>query len=441
MESNAYDVVVLGSGPAGAVAARRAAQLGLKTLLLEKEQFPRFHIGESLLPYMSGLLHQLGLLEAMKDQGHPVKAGAEFSNTAGQYHRVSFTDQGSGRFHTTFQVDRSRFDRFLQEAAVEAGAELHAPLDEVEVNTSSDDTDHEISFTVNGLKRQARARFIIDASGRAGVLARQFNLRKPVQKLRMVAVYRHYEGLDELNNPGWEGDIQIGNHEDGWIWAIPNAPGQLSVGTVMRKNTLRGAAGSREELFEEHLSRLPRIVERLGDAKPISVQTALESDFCYYAEEVAGNRWFIVGDAAAFVDPVFSGGVYLAMVTGLQAANEIFEITAGTIGVEASRERFTAQYKTGYDTYFRLVQGFYDYEFDFGRLKMELPQHVDDKSVSLLLGGDFWGKSNTFSEELRKRSEWAVFEDFEPTYGCPAYPELELSERMEAPATTDKEPV
>lgn len=255
----------------------------------------------------------------------------------------------------------------------------------------------------------------------------------------MVAVYRHYDGLDEATNPGWEGDIQIGNHEDGWVWAIPNAPGQLSVGAVMRKPTLRAAAGSREELFEEHVARVPRILARLGDAKPVYTKTTQESDFCYFTEDVTGNRWFIVGDAAAFVDPVFSGGVYLAMATGLQAANEVNDLVSGSVAPESSYERFTASYKTGYDTYFRLVQGFYDYNFDFGRFKQDLPENVDDKSVSLLLGGDFWGQANTFSQELRRRDEWAVFAPFKPSYGCPAYPDLELAERTDSFADEAKE--
>lgn len=164
-------------------------------------------------------------------------------------------------------------------------------------------------------------------------------------------------------------------------------------------------------------------MERLGEATPIRTSTVQESDFCYYAEQVVGNRWYIVGDAAAFVDPVFSGGVYLAMATGLLAANEIKDVLDAHTTPEESTDRFTRTYKTGYDTYFRLVQGFYDYNFDFGRFKSDLPDRVDDTSVSLLLGGDFWGLANTFSHELRKKNEWDVFEPFEPFepfYGCPA---------------------
>ncbi|GAA4688380.1 FADH2-dependent halogenase [Promicromonospora umidemergens] len=426
-----YDLVVIGAGPAGSTAARQAAQLGLRVLIVEKDPFPRFHIGESLLPYMSGLLNQLGLLERMRQQGHPVKSGAEFTNTEGQFHRVCFTDQGPGRFHTTFQVERSRFDQVLLDSAVEAGATVTLQAEVTDIDLSDDDAPHRIRYTeADGEPVEVQASVLIDASGRAGVISGKLGLRKPVQRLKMVAVYRHYAGVREETNPGWSGDVQIGNHAEGWVWAIPNSAGTLSVGAVMRKPTMRAAA-DREELLSDHISRIPRIVERLGTAKPQG-PARQESDFCYYADQVVGNRWFMVGDAAAFVDPVFSGGVYLAMTTGMQASIEAAAVLDGRSTIEDSTARFTSLYKTGYDTYFRLVQGFYDYEFDMGRFKSELPDTVDDKSVSLLLGGDFWGQANAFATELRSERRWDLFEPFEVHYGCPAYPELELAERTAA---------
>jgi FADH2-dependent halogenase len=421
-----YDVVVCGGGPAGSIAARQSAQLGLRTLVLEKDAFPRFHIGESLLPYMSGLLHELGLLDHVKREGHPVKTGAEFSDTTGKFHRVSFTDQGEGRFHTTFQVDRARFDQFLLDAAVDAGARAVTQANITDIDLQDDDTPHAVHYTAPDGEHVVRAKVVIDATGRAGLISAKLGLRKTVQQLKMVALYHHYVGVREENNPGWRGDIQIGNHDDGWVWAIPNAAGMLSVGTVMRRSTLRGA--DREALFQDHVSRVPRIVQRLGSAQ-VQGPLRTESDYCYYAEQVAGNRWFLVGDSAAFVDPVFSGGVYLAMVTGRQAGVEAAAIVNGSERTEECADRFTRLYKTGYDTYFRLVQGFYEYNFDFGAFKADLPDEVDARSVSLLLGGDFWGHADTFASELRKVERWRIFEPFDVYYGCPAYPELELAER------------
>ena len=427
-----YDVVVIGGGPAGAVAGRQAAQLGLRVLLVEKDAFPRFHIGESLLPYMTGLLNQLGLLEEMRHQGHPIKAGAEFTNTDGMFHRVCFTDQGPGRFHTTFQVDRSRFDQVLLDSAAEAGVTVRTQSEVSNIDLRDDDSPHAVTFTgPEGMAETATGTILIDASGRAGLVSNRLGLRKPVERLKMVALYRHYAGVREEDNPGWRGDVQIGNHKDGWIWAIPNTAGMLSVGAVMRKSTLRGA-DDREALLTEHIGRVPRIVERLGRARSQG-PARVETDFCYFADQVVGNRWFTVGDSAAFVDPVFSGGVYLAMTTGMQASIEAAKILGGASTVEESKERFTSLYKTGYDTYFRLVQGFYEYEFDFGKFKSDLPDSVDDKSVSLLLGGDFWGQANTFAAELRSVERWNLFEPFDVHYGCPAYPELEFSERNAAP--------
>lgn len=423
-----FDVVVIGGGPAGAVAGRQAAQLGLRTIVIEKAEFPRFHIGESLLPYMSGLLNQLGLLDAVRKEGHTIKSDAEFSNTKGDFHRVCFTDQGEGRFHTTFHVERSKFDNLLLKAAAEAGAEIVQPCETVKLQIAEGDDNHVV--TVSFSDKDARtlsARFVIDASGRAGVIAKQLDLRKRVEQLQMVAVYRHFDDVAEDDNPGHEGDVQIGNHSEGWVWGIPQRYGSLSVGAVMRKNTLAGV-NDKQALFEKHVSRVPRIAQRLRRAVPVG-PVKQEADFCYLSNEVVGNRWFMVGDAAAFVDPVFSGGVYLAMTTGMQAAKNISSILQGFSSMEEVKSQFTSLYKTGYDTYFRLVQGFYDYNFDFGSFKLDLPDTVDNRSVSLLLGGDFWGQVNTFSRELRKHEKWRVFEPFDVYYGCPAYPELELQER------------
>ncbi len=425
-----YDVAVIGGGPSGSAAGREAARLGLRTIVIEKDPFPRFHIGESLLPYMSGLLHELGLLEEVEREGHPVKAGAEFSNTDGQFHRVSFTDQGPGRFHTTFQVDRARFDEFLIDAAAAAGATVVTRAEVVDVDLAEDNAPHRIGYITPAGRKDVRASIIIDASGRTGWITTSRRLRRPVEELKMVALFKHYAGVREEDNPGWVGDIQIGNHPDGWVWAIPNARGMLSIGTVMRKPTLR-AAGDKNGLFEDHLSRVPRIVERLGDAVA-TAPVRQEADFCYYSEQVAGNRWYSVGDASAFVDPVFSGGVYLGMVSGRAAATEAACVLDGSRPMSDSVARFTSMFKTGYDTYFRLVQGFYEYNFDFGRFRADLPESVDDRSISLLLGGDFWGQANKFAAELRKIERWRVFDEFEVFHGCPAYPQLELAERVSA---------
>lgn len=420
-----FDTIVIGGGPGGSTAAAELAMDGHSVLLLEKTEFPRFHIGESLLPYMAGLLDDMGVLEEFAANGYVPKHGAEFTDAAGTFRRVSFADQGAGRHHTTFQVERAHFDEALLKRARKAGAV-------VKTAASVDDLllDGErvigVRYRHDGSRHEVRAPYVLDASGRSGKVAQTFGLRKKVDQLRMVAVYRHFTGLDEANNPGHEGDIQIGNHDEGWVWAIPIWSDTISIGTVMRKETFR--QGTAEELFADHLSRIPRITQRLGDATPTG-GVHVETDYCYLSEQLAGPGWYMIGDAGCFVDPIFSGGVYLAMTTGRHAARSVASALASPASDQELRDEYERFYKTGYDTYFRLIHRFYSFDFDFRSYRVQLPEDISERDVSLLLAGDFWSASNAFARLLRSDRGADTFAPFEFTYGCPVYPELELQER------------
>lgn len=423
-----FDAVVIGGGPGGATAAAAIAGEGRSVLLLEKTPFPRFHIGESLLPYMAGLLDQMGLLEKFRESGYVPKCGAEFTSAEGWFRRVSFEDQGRGRHHRTFQVERAHFDNALLDHAREAGARVLNPatVDELVI---TDGRVVGVRYRHDGQVKEARADYVVDAAGRSGKIAQTFGLRRSVDQLRMVAVYRHFTGLDEAQNPGEKGDIQIGNHDDGWVWAIPVWEDTISIGTVMHKDTFR--RGEPEQLFDDHRNRVPRIAQRLQGTEP-STKVRIETDYCYLSDELTGPGWFMVGDAGCFVDPIFSGGVYLAMVTGREAGRNIVAALEKPDRAEQLQASYESFYKTGYDTYFRLIHGFYDHKFDFGAYRRELPEHIDERHVSLLLAGDFWSQSNALARHLREDRRWDTFATFEYFYGCPVYPDLELLEREEA---------
>ncbi|MDX3106700.1 NAD(P)/FAD-dependent oxidoreductase [Nonomuraea angiospora] len=431
MSANSYetvDVVVIGGGPGGATAASTIAAEGRSVLLLERSPFPRFHIGESLLPYMAGVLEQMGLLEPFADNGYVPKCGAEFTDGTGSFRRVSFEDQGPGRHHQTFQVERAHFDNALLEHAREAGAQIRnpAPVDELIVE---DGRVVGVRYRYEGETREVRAQYVVDASGRSGKVAQTFGLRRSVDQLRMVAIYRHFTGLNEAANPGERGDIQIGNHKDGWVWAIPVWEDTISIGTVMHKDTFR-RHGEPEQIFDEHRARIPRIAQRLEGTEP-STKIRIETDYCYLSDQIAGPGWLMVGDAGCFVDPIFSGGVYLAMVSGREAGRTVaaaLEHPSRTEQLQASYESF---YKTGYDTYFRLIRGFYDYKFNFGQYREDLPDFIEERHVSLLLAGDFWSQGNALARYLKSERRWDTFAPFEYFYGCPVYPDLELLERVE----------
>lgn len=421
-----YDVIVIGGGPAGSTSAMLLAQQGYSVLVLERAEFPRFHIGESMLTYTSALLKRLGIDEQIAQTDFPIKTGAEFCDREGKHTRVDFTDQGAGRFSTTYQVERADFDTMLLARAVRNGAEVMqgAKVNNVDV---VDGRIVGVTFTADGGRRSVRARRVLDASGRAGVIAHQhFRSRKVAERLRMVAVFRHFDEVDEATNPGVLGDIQIGSHEDGWLWAIPIRPTKLSIGAVTRPEVLRQAS-SLDALFHDHLQRIPRIHQRVADLST-GGSFHTEKDFSYYSDQIAGPGYFVVGDAGCFIDPIFSAGVYLAMSSGIKAAELTAEVLRGDRRETDAVELYERFYKTGYDCYFRLIAAFYDHDFKIGRFLKSTGVKVEPLWVARLLGGDFWSKKNALANHLRSMPEYKTFSSYEPLFGCPAYPGLDAVE-------------
>jgi flavin-dependent dehydrogenase len=360
-ERKDYDVIVVGGGPAGSTVAARLRQHGRSVVLFEKERFPRFHIGESLLPCSMPLFEKLGVMPALERANFLPKHAAEFVTADGSVtRRYAFADgliPGSG---SAYEVDRSEFDKVLLDHAATLGVTVE---EETQVTQFECDLTRGASVVVrdqHGAEREVTAEFLIDATGQGSMLAGRLGLREMDQGLKNFAVFSHFEGATRHEGPR-EGDISIVLVPEGWWWVIPLRGDRTSVGLVAPARKLKGRKPD-QAYFEERIAATPYLKERLAKAERVAPVRSV-SDYSYVSRRSAGDRWLMVGDAGAFIDPVFSTGVYLGMCGAFEAARYV------------DRALSTGNYKAsahgGYEAYVReivsryrsFVKGFYTPEF------------------------------------------------------------------------------
>ncbi len=353
-----YDIAVAGGGPAGAAAATVLAQAGHSVLVLERERFPRFHIGESLIATVSECLETLGIAERVEAAGFPQKWGAMLSTHDGAAGRtVDFGASAEVRQPRTWQVERAVFDQMLLERAREVGAEVR---ESTRVEGCDFDADGAtVRLLAGGESTAVRVRAVVDASGRSGLLARQLGLRRPEPRLANAAIYAHYSGIPR---PGGERptDIRLISRADaGWFWLIPIDARLTSVGVVLPLALYRGLErGSPEAMLERAIAETPVMAELLSQATrewPVRV----ENDLSYTASAYAGDRWLLVGDAASFLDPVFSTGVQIALESGIEAAQALdLAFAAGDFSARRFR-RFERRQRERFRMFRKFVLAFY----------------------------------------------------------------------------------
>lgn len=355
-----YDAIVIGGGPSGSTVATRLAQRGRRVVLLEKEHFPRFHIGESLLPCSMPLLEQLGVMPALQAHGFLTKYAAEFVTADGSLtQRYAFADGLIAGAPSAFEVDRAEFDHVLLENAARHEVEVR----EGTTVTRFDITHEGASVTArdeSGDESRLEAQILIDATGQNSFLAGKLGMREMDQGLKNFAVFSHFEGA-ERHEGKREGDISVVLVAGGWWWVIPLADGRTSVGQVGPASMLRGRKPD-ETYFHEQIAATPYLAKRLGKARRVAAVRTI-SDYSYVSKKLAGDRFVLVGDAGAFIDPVFSTGVYLGMVGAFRAAEAVD--AALTTGRFSRREfvEYEAWVKKQVDTYKKFVKGFYRPEF------------------------------------------------------------------------------
>ncbi|HSY05249.1 MAG TPA: NAD(P)/FAD-dependent oxidoreductase [Steroidobacteraceae bacterium] len=322
MSVESCDVAVIGGGPAGSTAAALLARRGYRVIALEKEHHPRFHIGESLLPMNLPLFERLGVLEQVRALG-VFKRGADFEadNERG-YNTFAFARAIGASPPHAFQVWRQDFDRMLFAHARACGASTREGHEAVQFEQRGPRDSRLEVRSDDGGNYHIQARYLIDASGRDAFLAAKKKLRRKNPEHQSAAIFGHFRGAQARTGED-AGNISMYRFAHGWMWMIPLPDAVMSVGAVCRPDYLKQRKGRTVEFLLETLKKNPALWQRLERAELIDNQVRVTGNYSYDATHIGGRGWILVGDAFAFLDPVFSTGVFLAMSTAEQAARVV----------------------------------------------------------------------------------------------------------------------
>ena len=359
------DVIVAGGGPAGSTAAAWLARKGHRVIVFERDRFPRFHIGESLLASVNDVLGEIGAADLVGQAGFPRKWGATFMSGDGHVERHADFGVAPGvRTPQTWQVPRATFDHLLLQHAASSGADIreqHRVLD-----VAFDDRGVTVTVQnsdIGGSAHSVRAQAIVDASGRGGLLSRKFDLRVDEPRLANLAVFSHYSGVPRQDGRR-AGDIRIVARDDlGWFWLIPISDELMSVGVVLPRSAATALKGIEPGMLLDRTIADTPVVARLLASARREWSVRVEKDFSFASRAYAGDRWVLAGDAGSFLDPVFSTGVAIALESGLEAAQAV---AGGLAADDLSVRRFgpfARRQHQRYRSFRRFVLGFYTAEF------------------------------------------------------------------------------
>jgi flavin-dependent dehydrogenase len=374
-----HDIAIIGGGPAGATAATLLARKGWRVVVCEREAFPRFKIGESLLPHSLHTFDALGVRAKLDAHAYP-KYGGEIATACGRRVKQFFFENALQlRDRSAYQVERAWFDKMLLEHAAESGAEVRQPCKVEQI--CFDDSGATLATTTGEL----RVQYVLDCSGRNAVVGQQFDLKRRYEHLQKFSVFAHYEGVqrDEGRAATLTRLIRGKRH---WFWMIPLDDRRTSVGLVCDQADFRAAKVSPEQMLADAIEASELMRGRMAAAKRVTEMHAV-GDYSYRNTRLHGDRWLLAGDAAGFIDPIFSTGVFLALHSAEKAA-AVLDATLRRPALKKLRFAWYARGLNGLmDRYLKFVTAWYTDEFvdvfTTPRPPLQIPQ-----AVNSVLGGN-----------------------------------------------------
>lgn len=395
---NDSDVIIIGAGPAGAIAAALLVRRGHRVRVLERQQFPRFSIGESLLPQCMAFIEEAGMLAAVQAAGFQFKNGAAFE-CGGRYTQFDFEDKFSAGWGTTFQVQRTRFDQVLADEAARQGAEIHY-REEIVAAEFGVQQQNLRARRADGGEVDYRCRFVLDASGFGRVLPRLLDLESPSGFPVRQSLFTHVE--DRIAAATFDRNKILvtvhPQHRDVWYWLIPFSNGRCSLGCVAEENFFTARGGEPADLLQQLVAEAPGLARRLACAvydTPVNRITGYSAN----VKSLWGEGFALLGNAGEFLDPVFSSGVTIAMKSASLSAALLDRLLQG--GAVNWQEEYATPLKKGVDTFRSYVEAWYDGSFQDIIFHPNPPPEVKAMICSVL-AGYAWDESNPYVRDSRR---------------------------------------
>lgn len=363
--SETFDVAVIGGGPAGATLATFLQRKARRCILFEARAFPRYHIGESLIPHTYGTLDRLGLLPKLRASDYTPKYSVRFVSPSGQESNpFYFSETIEGEPSRTWQVERSTFDKLCLDHARECGVDVRMETKVQQVLFEGDRATGLRVQSADGESYDLPARVVVDASGRSTVIGAQLGLKGPVPGLRKAALWSYYKGGKRLEGIDAGETTMSMIRGRGWFWYIPLPDDVVSVGIVAAPEYLMLDAAQPEQVFEREVAACAPLMERLAAAKNCAPVRCLR-DLAYVNRRTCGDGWVMIGDARAFLDPIYSSGLFLALASAELAAAAIDDALAAGDVSAARLGSFEAALGAGLEVFRRPIHAFYDPDFSF----------------------------------------------------------------------------